>query len=916
MVKYNHMWLRRHKTNIVLLTLVVSLSMGLVMPAFKANAAGTIASKFTPSQEATSWMYYNAMSYCIKNFAMSSGLNRDRITPSDANSGKWFQQVDKILDVDGPAMGYYFGSSANEGRSNCDGNGSSWITAAFNMWGVKDLTAALCDIGGRRENGSQCLASGSAIGSGDYKGIRTASSNYINESSLDLKKFQALIKNKVYGGKAPSFSHPARYVEERNAFLTGCIGPSNQKPLTATEASGVTDKSRLYTNVQFVSDKGVITSNTYYGIKRVQEKIGYQIDGSAGKNINNRCDGIMTSINANSAAYADAVKKNGDTPPIIPSDDTGGTPGTGDEPASTCTIGGIGWIICPVVNYLAKIADSSYKFLEDDFLNVKVDMFGTDTDDPTYAAWSVMRNFANIAFVITFLIIIFSQLTGAGITNYGVKKLLPRIIIAAILVNISYFVCQIAVDLSNILGKSLSEIFLGIPLPSRPAGTVGFWSGGSWVDTAGFILAGAGITAALWTSLSALIPVLIMAVFALVMILFILVARQALIVLLVVISPLAFVAFLMPNTEQWYKKWQKALVSLLLLYPLVALIYGVSGFASGILAGVMSGTIGQIAAASVTVLPLFVIPSLLKKSLDAVGGIGTSLNSFGAKMGAGAGKKVMDDTILGQAAKYKDGLTTRRRAQIQGGTYKGRAGFLGNRAVGNWANKKFNKLGISGEFGDRRSAQGDAMVAQAEGDDFKSAQAPLAREIAQQRAQGNNIDTFLEERASSKTHTSAERAVAMDSLASMGRDQSLRNLSTNSDPDHQRLLQESISRNAGSLLSGAPDLVKGKSVAFGNVKGSQLASFSKDTAAAYAEHLKGLQAASVAPGASAKDLEAFATAQQSFNSAIEDISKDTSLQASFGGDVGRNIQAVTGTSPALVASLSGLARIQIDGKIR
>jgi len=688
------------------------MSMGLVMPAFTANAAGTIASKFTPSQEATSWMYYNAMSYCIKNFALSSGFYNDRITPSDAGSGKWFGQVDKVLDKDGPAMGYYFKSPSNEGRSNCDGNGNYWITNAFNMWGITDPTAALCDIGGRRANGSQCLASGSAVGNGDYKGIRTASSNFVNESSLDLKKFQALIKNKVYGGKAPTFSRPARYIQERNAFLTGCIGPSNQTPLTPTEASGVTDKSRLYTNVQFVGDKGVITSNTYYGIKKAQEKIGYQIDGSSGANINNRCDGIMTSINANSAAYSALIKSFPDTPVDRPDGAVGGEPGTGGEPASTCTIGGVGWIICPVVNYLAKTADLSYKFLEDDFLNVKVDMFGSNTSSPTFAAWSVMRNFANIAFVITFLIIIFSQLTGAGITNYGVKKLLPRIIVAAILVNISYFVCQIAIDLSNIIGKSLSEIFLGIPMPDRPKGTVGFWSGGSWANTAGTILAGAGLLSALWTSLSALIPVLVMAVFALVMVLFILVARQALIVLLVVISPLAFVAFLMPNTQQWYKKWQKALVSLLILYPLVALIYGVSGFASEILAGVMSGTIGQIAAASVTVLPLFVIPSLLKKSLDAVGGIGTSLNSFGAKMGAGAGKKVMSDSALGQFAKYKDDQTSIRRAKMQGGTFQGKGGKLNPRNWRSGVNRGLNNAKWTGQFGDRRTTQGESLAAE------------------------------------------------------------------------------------------------------------------------------------------------------------------------------------------------------------
>ena len=71
-----------------------------------------------------------------------------------------------------------------------------------------------------------------------------------------------------------------------------------------------------------------------------------------------------------------------------------------------------------------------------------------------------MRDFANIIFIIGFLIIVFSQLTSFGVSNYGIKRLLPKIIIAAILVNVSFYICAIAVDLSNILGNSLRGILM------------------------------------------------------------------------------------------------------------------------------------------------------------------------------------------------------------------------------------------------------------------------------------------------------------------------------------------------------------------------------------------------------------------------------------------------------------------------
>lgn len=41
-----------------------------------------------------------------------------------------------------------------------------------------------------------------------------------------------------------------------------------------------------------------------------------------------------------------------------------------------------------------------------------------------------------------------------------------------------------------------------------------------------------------------------------------LIARKALIVILIVISPLAFVAFLLPNTEKFFSKWRSTFVGL------------------------------------------------------------------------------------------------------------------------------------------------------------------------------------------------------------------------------------------------------------------------------------------------------------------------------------------------------------------
>lgn len=100
----------------------------------------------------------------------------------------------------------------------------------------------------------------------------------------------------------------------------------------------------------------------------------------------------------------------------------------------------------------------------------------------------------------------------------------------------------------------------------------------------GVIVSGAALAS--WVSFATLVPLLIAGFVAVIVLLFILIARQALIILLIVLSPLAFVAFLLPNTAKLFESWRKAFVAMLIIYPIASLIYSMSILASGILAGV------------------------------------------------------------------------------------------------------------------------------------------------------------------------------------------------------------------------------------------------------------------------------------------------------------------------------------------
>lgn len=297
-------------------------------------------------------------------------------------------------------------------------------------------------------------------------------------------------------------------------------------------------------------------------------------------------------------------------------------PEPADDKKTSCAIDGIGWIICPVMHFMSQIVDQSYKVVASLLTTPAV---STNTNDALYKAWAIMRNFANVAFVIAFLLIIYSQISSVGITNYGIKKMLPRLIIAAILVNVSYWICAIAVDVSNILGSSLKGLLEGAGNQLYTTGSTSqSGAGGGWDALTVTLLAGAGGVAILYIGLSALLPLLLTALLAIVTVLLVLTLRQALIIILIVVSPLAFVAYLFPNTESLFKKWRSLFQTLLLMFPIIAVVFGGSALASTIITNSAGGDfILATMAAGVTIIPLFITPIVMK----AAGGV---LNRFGA----------------------------------------------------------------------------------------------------------------------------------------------------------------------------------------------------------------------------------------------------------------------------------------------
>ncbi len=312
----------------------------------------------------------------------------------------------------------------------------------------------------------------------------------------------------------------------------------------------------------------------------------------------------------------------------------------------TCTsqIGAVGWIICPTTGLLAKGIDALYGVIEN-LLSVKPLEMGRNS--PVYQVWAYMRNLANICFIIFLLVIIYSQITGLGINNYGIKKSLPRLIITAIIVNFSFLFCAIAVDISNIIGNGLKDLLTGIADNAISTGTIdpskntGFYALFTTIAAGGIgttiLLAFPGGPLGF---LLAIIPVIVGGIISVVIGLLVLGLRQALVVFLVAVSPVAFVLYILPNTEKHFQKWKNYFAQMLFFYPMFSMLFGVTKLASMIFITSATTPFGIIIGVAIQVLPLFLAANLMQLSGTALGGISSKLNGLGNKASVGVAKSI------------------------------------------------------------------------------------------------------------------------------------------------------------------------------------------------------------------------------------------------------------------------------------
>jgi hypothetical protein cdiviTM7_00597 len=345
----------------------------------------------------------------------------------------------------------------------------------------------------------------------------------------------------------------------------------------------------------------------------------------------------------------------------------------GEEEKNSCGVDGMGWLVCPLMSFAGSLGDASYSAISQ-FLSIDPGIFKNDSaSGGLKQAWDFFRDIANAAFALIFLWVIFSQISNVGISNYGIKRILPRLIIGALLVNLSFYLCQLAVDLSNILGFSLKGVLEGAAsgIDTQSAAVGSFYT----IFAIGLALTGVG----LFIFLAVSIPTILSLLLVLLVVLVILIVRQSAIILLIAISPLAFAAWLLPNTENMFKKWMSVFRGLLIVFPVISLLYGAGKLAGAVLAASATDDPNnpketmQFAALAASILPLGATPFVIKSSLSSLGNIGAKIGGLSSVATGSLKNSVMNKSRISDAKNAWKSRSARKLAERRSGnTWYGR----------------------------------------------------------------------------------------------------------------------------------------------------------------------------------------------------------------------------------------------------
>lgn len=277
---------------------------------------------------------------------------------------------------------------------------------------------------------------------------------------------------------------------------------------------------------------------------------------------------ICTQTGRPPAPVGTAVGELGDDKPVNCLEITAGVVPTGflSDPfycTLSAVLNGVKWLGGALLEWSATLLDYTLKI---SVFNNIIDQFYQGL----VIGWTVIRDFANLAFI--FVLVYIGVQTMLDIGSSG-KQLLAKVIIVALLVNFSFFMTRFVIDISNIFAYAIyssiappdgnGDSDLGgvirdlLEIPSQmqqiDVGTMAGDGNLKWRPLLILTVQIVFIFIAVWVFFQAALLIFV---------------RIIAFTFLIVISPAAFVAYILPGTRKYFNEWLELLTHQALVAPI------------------------------------------------------------------------------------------------------------------------------------------------------------------------------------------------------------------------------------------------------------------------------------------------------------------------------------------------------------
>jgi hypothetical protein len=498
------------------------------------------------------------------------------------------------------------------------------------------------------------------------------------------------------------------------------------------------------------------------------------------------------------------------------------------------TIFSLKWLVCPIVNAatftVGKLEDTINSLLTVDTKDIFND---TATTNAYHTAWNSFRVFALGLIVVAALIMVVSQAAGVELLDaYTIRKVLPRLLFAAIFITLSWDILELLCNLSNDAGTGIRTLIYA-PFQALIKNGNSQLGGGS-----SFVLTLIGTGGALAFGWIGLLSFALTGMLAALVAFAVLVFRKMLILLLIMMAPFAIACYILPSTLKGWTIWKDGLLSALIVFPIISAmiaigrVFSVTAFNAQSYNGPGGQTVSQIIAVIAYFAPYFLISMAFRLAGGFIATVGGVVNDRGRgafdRLKNFRGNKVNDNMskmASGRRFQNSNPLARGFNAASGGvGTFaksRSKFGFLTDKNIRDAAfaqQRNLNQMAYAGSDSAKVAADNDPLLRAQTYASAAEARANMVKDFDMYEKNGDGsykLDSNNNRIA--KTADMESAIAAAKANGGFGRDQQVyaarRLFSTGTGYDNLRQVHETAARVAGQNEEMASDLL-----GFGNAE--------------------------------------------------------------------------------------------------